>query len=134
ADRVAVTPGGWTVGTATGDVHVDVGDAGVTAESVRALDARPEAPLAAELQARFQGAFGPGHTSAFVDVGQLLAELEQPRQIPGLDAARLVTVQGFTMAFAQQLTSVGTAFLDLEPKGRRIAVRGALTLRQKSPQ
>lgn len=134
SDRVAVAPGGWTVGTATGDVHVDVSDAGVTAESGRSLEGRADAPLAAELQARFQGAFGRGHTSAFVDVGQLLAELEQPRQIPGLDAARLVTVQGFTMAFAQQLTSVGTAFLDLEPKGKQIAVRGALTLRKKSAQ
>ncbi|MHB8875801.1 MAG: PKD domain-containing protein [Myxococcaceae bacterium] len=92
---------------------------------------RKQENLAAALGARFGGAFGPGHLSAMVDLGQLRKELAEPRTIPGIDPRRLVMVQGFASAFLSQLTPIDHAFLDLSPDAAGGRLKGRLTLKEK---
>lgn len=96
---------------------------------------RAEVDLASQLVARFGGgAFSSGHVSLMVDLGQLRKELEHPRQIPGVDARRLVTVQGFSAAFLAQLTPVDHAFLDLGPEEGGARLQGRLVLRRRQTE
>jgi hypothetical protein len=93
---------------------------------------RPSTNLARELGARFgERAFSPGHLSILVDVGQLLRELETPREISGIDPRRLVMVQGFSSAFLNQLTPIDYLFLDVGPGPEGGRVRGRLQFRKK---
>lgn len=94
-------------------------------------EGRPKVELAQSLAGRFDGAFSPGHVSFLVDVGQLRRELQTPRLIPGLDPARVVTVQGFSSAFLDQLTPIETVLLDLWPDAEGAQVRGRVTLRPR---
>lgn len=89
---------------------------------------RPQVELAQSLNGRFGGAFSPGHVSFLLDVGQLRRELQAPRFIPGLDPARVVTVQGFASAFLDQLTPIDTVVLDMwpDPGGARFSGRVSL--------
>ncbi len=90
---------------------------------------RTNVDLEKELSSRFHGAFGPGHSSLLLDVGRLKAELDAPRMIPGLDATKQVTVQGFSSAFLDQLTPIDTLVLDFVPEGDGGRLWGQLNLR-----
>lgn len=71
--------------------------------------------LVAELGKRAEGACGPGHLTAFVDVGQLNRELLRPRRVPGLDARKVVSTQALTSTFISQLTTLDQLLVDLAP-------------------
>lgn len=71
--------------------------------------------LVSDLGKRAEGACGPGHLTAFVDVGQLLRELQKPRRVPGLDARKVVATQALTSTFISQLTNLEQVLLDLSP-------------------
>ncbi len=92
---------------------------------------RPQVELASSLAGRFGGAFSPGHVSILLDVGQLRRELQAPRLIPGLDPARLVTVQGFAAAFLDQLTPLETVVLDMWPDAQGAKLSGKVTLKPR---
>ncbi len=92
---------------------------------------RTNADLAKELGARFNGAFGPGHSSLLVDVGRLKAELQIPRSLAGIDSAKVVTVQGFSSAFLDQLTPIDFLVLDFEPGARGGKLWGLISLRER---
>jgi PKD domain len=92
---------------------------------------RPQVELASSLAGRFGGAFSPGHVSLLLDVGQLRRELQAPRLIPGLDPARVVTVQGFAAAFLDQLTPLDTVVLDMWPDAQGAVLAGKVTLKPR---
>jgi hypothetical protein len=92
---------------------------------------RANADLGKELEARFKGAFGPGHSSLLVDLGRLKLELETPRVIPGLDPTKVVTVQGFSSAFLDQLTPIDHVVLDFEPEGNGGKLWGMISLKER---
>lgn len=94
------------------------------------LDARANANLTQALQLRFGDAFGPGHVSVMVDLGQLRRELAEPRSIAGIDPRRLVMVQGIANSLLQR-TPIDTAFLDVSPDADGARVKGRLTLKEK---
>lgn len=71
--------------------------------------------LVAELSKRSEGACGPGHLTAFADVGQLGRQLLEPRMVPGLDPRKVITTQALTATFVTQLTTVDQVFVDLAP-------------------
>lgn len=87
--------------------------------------------LVTELGKRAEGAFGPGHLTAFVDVGQLLRELLRPRRVPGLDARKVVSTQALTSTFISQLTNLDQVLLDLAPtpQGASVSVEVKLSKR-----
>jgi hypothetical protein len=90
---------------------------------------RTNVNLEKELTERFHGAFGPGHSSLLFDLGRLKTELDQPRVIPGLDATKVVTVQGFSSAFLDQLTPIQTLVLDFAPDAQGGRLWGSLMLK-----
>ncbi|MBI3185888.1 MAG: PKD domain-containing protein [Myxococcales bacterium] len=93
---------------------------------------RAAVDLGKELGAKLGGgAFSAGHASAFLDLGQLRRELEQPRLIPGVDPERLVMVQGFSAAFIDHLTPIDHLYLDVAPYAAGARVRGRIELRPK---
>ncbi|MDP1915146.1 MAG: PKD domain-containing protein [Myxococcales bacterium] len=71
--------------------------------------------LVAQLSRRADGACGPGHVTAFVDVGQLGRDLLEPRMVPGVDPRKVITTQALTSTFLTQLTALDQVFLDLAP-------------------
>jgi hypothetical protein len=77
------------------------------------------------------GAFADGHVSLFLDMGQLLHQLEQPLSVPGLSGARLSILQGFSAEFARRLTPIDQIFVDVVPDASGARVRGTLTLRPR---
>lgn len=92
---------------------------------------RANVDLAKELAARFKGAFGPDHSSLMIDVGQLKRELQSPRVIPGLDPSKVVTVQGFSSAFLDQLTPIDHVLLDFEPDPSGGKLWGVISLKER---
>jgi hypothetical protein len=92
---------------------------------------RTNVDLEKEFGERFHGAFGPGHSSLLIDLGRLKTELDAPRIIQGLDATKVVTVQGFTSAFLDQLTPIDTLLLDFVPDGAGGRLWGTLTLKAR---
>ena len=101
--------------------------------SVRLGDPQPSranADLQQALNGRLEGAFSPGHSSLFVDLGQLKRELEQPRTIEGIDPQRLVMAQGLSSAFLSRV-AVDFAAVDFAPDGKGGVLKGMLTLRPR---
>jgi hypothetical protein len=110
------------------ELRLSPGRAQLTAGA--SLGARANSDLTKALQARFGDAFGPGHVSLMVDLGQLRRELSEPRSISGIDPRRLVMVQGIASSFLQR-TPVETGFLDLSPDADGARLKGRLTLKEK---
>lgn len=88
----------------------------------RPLDGAAPIDLVSQLARRSEGACGPGHVTAYLDVGQLSRELLEPRMVPGLDPRKVITTQALTSTFVTQLTSVEQVFLDLAPTATGAAV------------
>jgi hypothetical protein len=95
------------------------------------LKGRTLVDLSAQLAQRFDGAFSKGHASVLLDVGRLRAELQTPRMIEGLDAVKVVTVQGFASAFLDRLTPIDFVVLDLAPLPDGAKLSGRISLREK---
>lgn len=95
-----------------------------------ALTGREPEDLAAELSRRFSGAFGPGHLSVLLDVGQLRRELMVPRLIPDADPRRIITAQALALTFLDQLTQVDQVVLDAVPSAHGAEVQAVVTLRK----
>jgi len=91
---------------------------------------RTNVDLGKDFGERFQGAFGPGHSSLMIDVGQLKRELDLPRIIKGLDPTKVVTVQGLSSAFLDQVP-IDTLVLDFVPEGNGGKIWGMVTLRER---
>ncbi len=91
---------------------------------------RTNVDLGKDFGERFQGAFGPGHSSLMIDVGQLKRELDLPRIIKGLDPTKVVTVQGLSSAFLDQVP-IDTLVLDFVPQGNGGKIWGMVTLRER---
>ncbi len=89
---------------------------------------RTNADLSKEFAAKFKGAFGPGHSSLLIDLGRLKQELAAPRVIPGLDPSKVVTVQGVSAAFLDQLTTIDHLVIDFEPEGNGGKLWGMIAL------
>ena len=93
---------------------------------------REEKDLGRALGERFgAGAFGPGRLSAMVDFGELLRELEVPREIPGVDPERLASVQSFSASFFKGIAPVDFGYVDVEPGPHGGRIRARVHLRQK---
>lgn len=92
---------------------------------------REPVDLSETLSKRFDGAFGPGHVSVFVDVGQLRRELLFPRPLAGVDPRRALTVQALAATILDQLTQLDSALLDLAPAPEGAMVQAVLKLRTK---
>ncbi len=95
------------------------------------LDGREPVDLATALTRRFDGAFGPGHLSLFVDLGQLRRELLQPRLLDGVDPRRAITAQALAVTLLDRLTQLDSALLDVSPLADGAAVQLVLELRPR---
>jgi hypothetical protein len=97
----------------------------------RALAGHTPTDFVTQLGARSEGACGPGHLTAFVDLGQLNRELLEPRMVPGLDPRRVVMTQALTSTFLSQLTAVDTVLLDVAPAPTGATVLLEVTLNRR---
>ncbi len=97
-----------------------------------ALEGRPTGDVGAALRERFgAGAFGANHVSMMVDLGRLRAEMEAPRQVPGVPQAQLGAAKAFGEAFMDQLTPFDHAFMDFTPEEGGARLRGRVVLRER---
>ena len=87
---------------------------------------RKEEPLRESLARRAgPGAFGAGHVSAVLDLGQLRDELRAPAVVAGVPGERVEEVRRFALRFIDQLTGAEELALDLapDPLGARLRAR-----------
>ncbi|MFP2913308.1 PKD domain-containing protein, partial [Pyxidicoccus sp. 3LFB2] len=94
------------------------------------LEGRPRTDVGTALRERFGGqAFGAGHVSVMLDLGQLRADLQAPEEVPGVPSGQLDAAQAFTGALLEQLTPLDSAFLDfsLAEGGARLKGRVSLS-------
>jgi len=121
----------WSTRVAGQDATLSVGAKLMRVELGSGLKGRTLVDLSAQLSQRFDGAFGRGHASLLLDVARLKAELETPRMIEGLDAMKVVTVQGFASAFLDRMTPIDHVLLDLQPLRDGAKLSGRVVLREK---
>lgn len=121
----------WTARLAGQDAQLTVGGKAMRLELGSGLKGRTLVDLSAQLQQRFDGAFGRGHASVLIDLGRLRAELETPRMIEGLDPMRVVTVQGFASAFLDRLTPIDYVLVDVAAEKGGARITGKILLREK---
>lgn len=95
------------------------------------LSERESTDLAGALTRRFEGAFGPGHASLFVDLGQLRRELLQPRLMDDVDPRRALTAQALAVTIIDRFTQLDSALLDLAPSPDGASVQVVLKLRPR---
>ncbi|WP_225412068.1 PKD domain-containing protein [Stigmatella hybrida] len=101
-------------------------------EAGEPLAARPKKNVAAALSERFApSAFGPGHLSLMVDLGQLRADLQAPREVPGVPQVQLGAAKALGGAFLDQLTPFDHAFMDFTPEAGGARLRGRVVLRKR---
>jgi hypothetical protein len=101
-------------------------------EAGASVDEREAADLAAQYAQRFDGAFGPGHVSLFLDVGQLRRELMTPRLMRDVDARRALMAQALAVTFLEQLTQLDSVMLDAVPDGQGAGLSAIVSLRAAS--
>ncbi|EAU66964.1 hypothetical protein STIAU_4644 [Stigmatella aurantiaca DW4/3-1] len=96
------------------------------------LEARPKKNVGSLLKERFgPNAFGPGHLSMMVDLGQLRADLQAPREVPGVPQVQLGAAKALGGAFLDQLTPFEHAFMDFSPEEGGARLRGRVVLRTR---
>ncbi|NMO20965.1 PKD domain-containing protein [Pyxidicoccus fallax] len=96
------------------------------------LEGRPRGDVGAALRQRFGGeAFGAGHVSVMVDLGQLRADLSAPESVPGVPQGQLAAAQAFTGALLDQLTPLDSAFLDFSQAEGGARLKGRVSLRSE---
>ncbi len=94
------------------------------------VDAREPIDLMTKWGAQFDGAFGEGHLSALVDVGQLRRELLQPR-LMDIDPRKSLTAQALAVTMIDRLTRLELAMVDLSPTPQGATVQAVLRLRPR---
>ncbi|MCP3097740.1 PKD domain-containing protein [Myxococcus sp. K15C18031901] len=111
-------------------VELKVGPERATLVAGEVLEGRPRGDVGAALRERFGGeAFGAGHVSLMVDLGQLRADLRATKAVPGVSTAELVTAKSFMGALLEQLTPLELGFLDFSLVEGGARVKGRLTVR-----
>ena len=106
-------------------------DQALFAKAGSAIDGRDPADLSQALSARFEGAFGPGHASVFLDVGQLRRELLRPRLMTDVDPRRALPAQALAATLLDRLTQLESALVDLAPSPTGANIQAVLRLRPK---
>ncbi|NBD08538.1 MULTISPECIES: PKD domain-containing protein [Corallococcus] len=103
-----------------------------TLEAGEVLSGRESGDVGRTLRTRFGGdAFGPGHLSLMVDMGQLKADLASARSVPGVGAAQLMASQVFVTALLERLTPFEYGFLDFSPTEGGGRLQGRVVLRER---
>ncbi|KFA92362.1 PKD domain-containing protein [Archangium violaceum] len=98
-----------------------------------ALGARPSEDLGVALRERYGGnAFEPGHLSAMVDVGRLRAELDAPKEVPGVSPQQLPVARSLVGTLMDQLPPVENVFIDFAPEEGGGRFRASAVLRERS--
>ncbi|MBE2250376.1 MAG: PKD domain-containing protein [Myxococcus sp.] len=114
----AVTEGGvtvWRTQLEDQPLELALGPDTLFARWGRPLVETTPIDLVAQLSRRAEGACGPGHLTALLDVGQLGRDLREPRMVPGVDPRRVLTTQALTSTFLAQVTALDEVFFDLAP-------------------
>ncbi|MBZ4417050.1 PKD domain-containing protein [Myxococcus sp. RHSTA-1-4] len=94
------------------------------------LEGRPRGDVGTALRERFGGeAFGAGHVSVMLDLGQLRADLRAPESVPGVPQGQLEAARAFTGALLEQLTPLDSAFLDFSLAEGGARLKGRMSLR-----
>jgi hypothetical protein len=107
-----------------------VGPDRLSLQAGEALEGRPTGDVGRALRERFgTGAFGQSHMSLMVDLGRLRAELEAPKQVPGVPPAQLGAAKAFGGAFLDQVTPFDHAFMDFATEEGGARLRGRVVLR-----
>lgn len=114
-------------------IDVALTEKALFAKAGSAIDARDPADLSQSLSTRFEGAFGPGHVSVFLDVGQLRRELLQPRLMNDVDPRRALTAQALAATLLDRLTQLDSALLDLAPAPDGASIQAVMRLRPREP-
>jgi hypothetical protein len=97
-----------------------------------ALEARAPGDVGTALRERFgTSAFGPGHFSVMMDMGRLRAELDAPREVPGVPGPQLPVARSLVGTLLEQLPPVELVFIDFAPEqgGGRFRARTILRAR-----
>lgn len=95
------------------------------------IDEREPVDLAQQLGKRFDGAFGAGHVSLFLDVGQLRRELLMPKLMTDIDPRRALTAQALAVTLLDGLSQLDSALFDLAPASEGASVQAVLKLRPR---
>ncbi|QSQ27894.1 PKD domain-containing protein [Pyxidicoccus parkwayensis] len=94
------------------------------------LEGRKRGDVGAALRQRFGGAaFGAGHVSVMLDLGQLREDLQAPAEVPGVPPGQLDAAQAFTGALLDQLTPLDSAFMDFSLAEGGARLKGRVSLR-----
>ena len=106
----------------------------LTVNGGESLGARAAGDVGVALRERFgANAFEPGHLSAMVDVGRLRAELDAPKEVPGVSPQQLPVARSLVGTLLEQLPPVENIFIDFAPEegGGRFRARAALRERTR---
>jgi hypothetical protein len=106
----------------------------LTVNGGESLGTRTSGDVGVALRERFGGnAFEPGHLSAMVDVGRLRAELEAPKEVPGVSPQQLPVARSLVGTLLDQLPPVENLFIDFAPEegGGRFRARASLRERTR---
>ncbi len=115
-------------------LEVALTDKSLFAKVGSAIDEREPVELSRTLGTRFEGAFGPGHVSVFLDVGQLRRELLQPRLLTDIDPRRALTAQALAVTLLDRLSQLDSALVDLAPAPDGAVIQALLKLRTAPPR
>ncbi|NNC20226.1 PKD domain-containing protein [Corallococcus exiguus] len=103
-----------------------------TLEAGEVLNGRELGDVGKTLRTRFGAeAFGPGHLSLMVDMGQLRADLAGVRSVPGVATAKLLMSQLFVTALLEKFTPFEYGFLDFSPVDGGGRLQGRVVLRER---
>ncbi|HYO70828.1 MAG TPA: PKD domain-containing protein [Archangium sp.] len=105
----------------------------LTVNGGESLGARPAGDVGGALRKRYGAqAFEPGHLSAMVDVGLLRAELEAPKEVPGVSPQQLPMARSLVGTVMDQLPPVENVFIDFAPEEGGGRFRARAMLRERS--
>lgn len=121
----------WRGEDGSGPLDVALTDKALFVKGGAPIDAREPVNLLAEYAARFDGAFGPGHLSALIDVGRLRQELLQPR-LMDVDPRKALTAQALAVTILDRFTRLELAMVDVAPAPTGAKVQAVIRLRQGS--
>ncbi|HEX5751461.1 MAG TPA: PKD domain-containing protein [Archangium sp.] len=105
----------------------------LTVNGGESLGARPSGDVGVALRERYGAqSFEPGHLSAMVDVGRLRAELEAPKEVPGVSPQQLPVARSLVGTLMDQLPPVENVFIDFAPEEGGGRFRARAELRERS--
>jgi hypothetical protein len=105
----------------------------LTVNGGESLGGRPAGDVGVALRERYGAqSFEPGHLSAMVDVGRLRAELEAPKEVPGVSPQQLPVARSLVGTLLDQLPPVENVFIDFAPEEGGGRFRARAELRERS--